>query len=959
MHQKQLTFFLEDLLPSLNATNLVDNQAFIKRIWDRSKQLEAVENDDEGRKLTQYALKLWNMTIEMVLLINTKHTQKLSIVATLKGICFNVLCKNHQWKDNNSWTYLHIITALFKIWLDSGNTINIDQKLINEMKKYNDIDLNSDLPDYCLRDVIKCYIYQSEYAFHAEKWSTCTEFFEKATHLVLTMSSSDKCDEVAYLGYLLLDTATSMSKSASKSSVDVLVWLFDALDKVLNCKGSVKLPKYLYVPLLDLIIHVCQKDTHVLRTEALKSVLVTFDEIFSQDMKTDTRYYLSKMHIQLKAVSLISESLHRALQAEYFKLVENVVITVDDLNMLVVTVRKLNQNRNVGLSTIMDGLDLLIHRAENNLMGTSVDSSTLYLCKIFILSELAIENSKSLVQCSDDVIRSAMDAVFLIKEDIEEVDLSAIQIVLWRTGDFFYNKHCYKDALPWYHYAYAATQPTFPGTDNAIILAKKLSFCHVESKDPYSAYQCMKKCHQNPSNWTTEDFILLLKYALMQTTLPQEELINGIMEDIIESPSFQPHHFVIVLEYCYQYGKQASILKVVMGYITNYYAANNVKEEGDKDALYNAQCLQINVLVWVLRCLIHIKTTVYEEAKSDGKSRTRNLDFKSIADYMLSVVTLLGEVDMNKFISRVKDNKVNCKLMNDLEWMLQTPWNLGLFCFSAGRNSEGMWLFDVISELFPYFDNISYFTKEQDRVRTFLFTASYILMYNNALEEGEGWCHAMNVNSQTVVDMLQSVKKESDNDAISMLASVFELEIYTHQGDFDKAYALFETIESLSECSYSLLERMAGIVLLHPQCPIDCAFRVLKKLQLSARLIQANINDYAKWTRIMVSVALKRKAPADLYQCMIQITDQKGYQRANYPQNELYYLVVVAWNEGITCYLKSEPQGQYWCSIAFELLRYYTDEDKKATLEQQMNGVYRMFEGEGSDSVAGPHGSEE
>lgn len=63
------------------------------------------------------------------------------------------------------------------------------------------------------------------------------------------------------------------------------------------------------------------------------------------------------------------------------------------------------------LSTIMDGLDLLIHRAENNLMGTSVDSSTLYLCKIFILSELAIENSKSSVQCSDDVIRSAMDGI--------------------------------------------------------------------------------------------------------------------------------------------------------------------------------------------------------------------------------------------------------------------------------------------------------------------------------------------------------------------------------------------------------------------------------------------------------------------------------------------------------------------------------------------------------------------
>ncbi|KAK4516313.1 uncharacterized protein ATC70_011283 [Mucor velutinosus] len=562
----------------------------------------------------------------------------------------------------------------------------------------------------------------------------------------------------------------------------------------------------------------------------------------------------------------------------------------------------------------MDGLDLLIHRAENNLMGTSVDSSTLYLCKIFILSELTIENSKSSAQCNDDVIRSSMDAVFLIKEDIEEDDLNAIQIVLWRTGDFFYNRRNYKDALPWYRHAYTATQSTFHGTDNAIILAKKLSFCHVESNDPYSAYQCMKRCHQDPSNWTTEDFILLLKYGLMQTTLPQDELLSGIMEDVIESSSFQPRYFVDILEYCYQYGKKSSILGVVMGYITNYYTANNVNEDGDTDALYNAQCLQVNVFVWVLR----------------------KLDFKSIADYMLSVITLLGNIDMNKFIPGINDNKVNCKLMTDLEWMLQTSWNLGLFCFSAGKNTEGMRLFDVISELFSYFDNISYFTKEQDRVRTFLFTASYILMYNNALEKGEGWCHAMNANSQTVVDMLQTVKKDSNNDAISMLASVFELEIYTHQGDFDMAYTLFETIESLPECSYALLERMAGIVLLHPECPMDCAFLVLKKLHASARLIQANINDYAKWTRILVSVALKRKVSIDLYQCMSQIINQKVYQRATYPQNELYYLIVVAWNEGITCYLKSEPQGQYWCTIAFELLRHYTDGHKKDTLEQQV-----------------------
>lgn len=149
----------------------------------------------------------------MILLINTKNMQQLAIVATcrytvynnqsqtyfcicciVKDICFNVLCKNQQWKDNNSWAYLHIITALFKIWLgmiyemtfslytrckevifnhfyatDCDNLTNIGPHLINEMIKYNDIDLNSNLPDYCIKDIIKCYLYQSEYVCTSSK----------------------------------------------------------------------------------------------------------------------------------------------------------------------------------------------------------------------------------------------------------------------------------------------------------------------------------------------------------------------------------------------------------------------------------------------------------------------------------------------------------------------------------------------------------------------------------------------------------------------------------------------------------------------------------------------------------------------------------------------------------------------------------------------------------------------
>lgn len=52
---------------------------------------------------------------------------------------------------------------------DCDNLTNIGPHLINEMTKYNDIDLNSNLPDYCIKDIIKCYLYQSEYVCTSSK----------------------------------------------------------------------------------------------------------------------------------------------------------------------------------------------------------------------------------------------------------------------------------------------------------------------------------------------------------------------------------------------------------------------------------------------------------------------------------------------------------------------------------------------------------------------------------------------------------------------------------------------------------------------------------------------------------------------------------------------------------------------------------------------------------------------
>lgn len=57
----------------------------------------------------------------------------------------------------------------------------------------------------------------------------------------------------------------------------------------------------------------------------------------------------------------------------------------------------------------MDGLDLLNHRNENIQTNGPTSSSYMYLFKFYILTELVLENHKSMIELDASILRSAMD----------------------------------------------------------------------------------------------------------------------------------------------------------------------------------------------------------------------------------------------------------------------------------------------------------------------------------------------------------------------------------------------------------------------------------------------------------------------------------------------------------------------------------------------------------------------
>ncbi|RCH98480.1 hypothetical protein CU097_014668 [Rhizopus azygosporus] len=198
--------------------------------------------------------------------------------------------------------------------------------------------------------------------------------------------------------------------------------------------------------------------------------------------------------------------------------------------------------------------------------------------------------------------------------------------------------------------------------------------------------------------------------------------------------------------------------------------------------------------------------------------------------------------------------------------------------------------------------------------------------------------------TECIRDDVQTLKKHYDQlpECIKTLVGLLEIEFHVRQGQFDAVIETFNVYLNLESHSFVVLERMICIVIQSDQCPHKIAFQLLKSFQRLSKLAQQTIDVYAKWTRMVISTALAYDQ-SEAFDCLEWMINQRLYQKHNYPQNELYYLIVVTWNEGITCYFGNQKlKGEAWCKYSFSLLNYYRQENK-AQLKEQMDKAYRMF----------------
>ncbi|GAA5817516.1 hypothetical protein MFLAVUS_011064 [Mucor flavus] len=860
-----LLVLLDELIPSISQLNLKDNKQFVERVWNRSKELGPIRLDIIGRKLVTCVVKIWNSSIE----IAYENDNDLKFIVTiLRDTCYQILRMNVSWTGINEWEYFSILTNVFRLWLDFDDEARLSE------------------------------------------WDSSNYFMNKALDMNPAFLQNNgheiKCD---YLYLAFLKTAFALESSSSKNSVELFEWITLSFNRLLDWKAC--------VPACLELGGICIKDDKPLNATQVTEVLQVLEKFVPEQLyvlkkllyekeRRKSDYFMARVFVVCKLLLVEAKDVkQRLLQDDYFEAVEKISIPQEDSD--------LTNTRLVSISKIMEGLDLLTQRSKG--ISESNDGR-IHMFKIKVLSDMVL-TLEDPTDFNPDVLRLALD----VKDEMEFIVLGAIQMILCKTGDNFYDKKMYSIALPWYRYTMSIIQLPFNDDNNAIALASKLASCCEHLDDFSSAYTYMKQGLDNFSETTSataEDYLLFLKFSFTQDQIEQKIVVPVVIDKLVKSSNYKYCMMKQVIQYFYEYGREASVAKDILR-----CTLESIEKESSweyiKDHVRDKFAMKGFKLNASIRAVIHIKTIVYERLADDGRLHVQDLQLQAIISYF----------NVNE-IEKDNNEATHCIRASDIQWMTQKVYNLGLFCFNVGRNSEGRSFFQLIENISRNFTSefLKSFTSEQIKIFKLLTTCFGDLDSNRY----------SNQYYEAMLNGLDTPTQETTDPSFHNVMRSLKLNLCVRLGLFDRATDIFASHCRLHDCPFPMLEHMAADVVLDSSCPLENAYNILKNLH--TKVIDRNVQEYAKWTRIFVSTTISRKIRKDVYECISTVIEQQIYKDTNYPQNEIYYLIVVTWNEGVTSNFDTS-EGYDWYRLSFTFLSVYQETAKKNELENNTkNNMY-------------------
>ncbi|CAG8637727.1 9593_t:CDS:10, partial [Acaulospora morrowiae] len=496
----------------------------------------------------------------------------------------------------------------------------------------------------------------------------------------------------------------------------------------------------------------------------------------------------------------------------------------------------------------------------------------------------------------------------------------ACQTILWQNGDKNYSNQKYDLARKWYLAAYKWMTAGQVDDRNAAILQRKIALCYLEAHllaDAIEAVQHAKKHERN----SAANFYILYHIEIERRQI--EEAIR-YLHDMCKGDGFHGNMLAMAANEAYQKGHKTILVEALKEILSKHRSGEDVAH--------------IDVFV-LLRCLIrmtHGSLFGSEPEKTSLKDCICSyfeIAFDLLESNYGDKIAQHGEEDEN--LSR--KSKVPLK---ELEWFFKTAWNMGLeFCQQAEGGSDlfSIRLFDVVYKFLCEYpeETIEYTNQKKICVFASLCGKLFLARRQKSISRKANLLQA----ALTSIDQYKKLKKvlgkrkrddaeennsSTQNDAI--LVILFEFEAKVRLGLWDELLKVLDAAEAHDfEIPSKIYERMTELLINEEGCPSTVVFSTLQVL-LNSIMKQkyVDIEQFSRWFRMLIITAMvkDKSAAMQYFDQALDILSQ-GCSKGKYPEEEIQWLMVNAWNCGIDYYSSSDyTKAKKWCECAISFCKF-------------------------------------
>ncbi|CAJ0750901.1 20091_t:CDS:10 [Entrophospora sp. SA101] len=564
----------------------------------------------------------------------------------------------------------------------------------------------------------------------------------------------------------------------------------------------------------------------------------------------------------------------------YFQLMKAAKITIDDLKLLLNDAYFVSE-----FDTMMAlrGMDILIEERLSDLRNIRYIEKAI-ITKFHIIGN--IYNFEKL-EMEDDIIRSA------------EITLGFEQ----RHGIVLGHKvktACQLPAKKWFTIA-------------------KLAICYLEEQAFADATEAVHKAQTHEKNSAANFYIL---YHISMEKSQFDQAIQ-YLHDMCKGDGFQGNMLAMVANNSYQKSNKDVLAEALKEILIKY---QNGEDVANTDIFI------------LLRCLIRM--TLNSLSNTDAESSLK----ESICGYFEIALNILRPKEdfdsINSGNIKKRNQTEKNKLLKDLEWLYKTGLE---FCQKSeiGSDLYAIRLFNVShSFLCEYPEETSEIANGK---RLCIFTSLCGQLF---LSRNEKYISKKKeLLEQTIlnIDKYKKLKKVleplAQNDMV--IITLFEFEAKVKLGQWDELMKILDSVEAYDfEVPSRIFERMAELLIIESECPSSVIFTTLQVLLDSfLKHEQIDIVQFSRWFRVLIITALAKKKQESL-QYFQQALDIINQGNSKYPEEEIQWLMVSAWNCGIDYYSANDfSNAKNWCEMAIAFCKFlgngllYEEEMRKSYVE--------------------------